>query len=178
MLGVRYDPTQPMIVRETVAHLIFGDSASWEAVRAMRNKKMGLLRGMSYVLMLSLRNIPAVIKVLANEPARLKRVAARERDAEREVSEPAHVLAFGEAFDPVPSRPISLLRAAIERNEGAAAVPPLAAPVGELTVVPARAAAGAAPIVPPRAGGPVSAGRPVQGATLRPAPGPYEGVTR
>ncbi len=49
-LGAKYDPTQPMVVRETVAHMIFGDSASWETIRARRNRKMGLLRGMIYVL--------------------------------------------------------------------------------------------------------------------------------
>ena len=129
-LGVKFDPTQPMAVRESVAHMIFGDSASWEAIRETRNKRMGLLRGIGYVLKLSVTGIYHTMQALANEPARLARVRARER-AEVVVGgpghEPAHLLAFGQAFDPEPShRPISMLQAAIaqsaaERERAAAA---------------------------------------------------------
>ncbi len=116
-LGVSFDPTQPMIVRESVAHMIFGDSASWEAIRATRNKRMGLLRGMIYVLGLSVQGIWHTMRALAAEPARL----ARQREREQEVvvvdSQPAHLLAFGEAFDPPPAaRPVSLLQAAIAQS--------------------------------------------------------------
>ena len=116
-LGVSFDPTQPMIVRESVAHMIFGDSASWEAIRATRNKRMGLLRGMIYVLGLSVQGIWHTMRALAAEPARL----ARQREREQEVvvvdSQPAHLLAFGEAFDPPPAaRPVSLLQAAIAQG--------------------------------------------------------------
>ncbi|WP_461470517.1 UDP-forming cellulose synthase catalytic subunit [Pararhodobacter sp.] len=116
-LGLRFDPTQPMTVRETVAHMIFGDSASWEAIRASRNKPMGLLRGMAYVLGLSFKGIWHTLRALAAEPARLQRAKAREAEVIEVEAQPAHLLAFGEAFDPQPSeRPVSLLRAAIAQG--------------------------------------------------------------
>lgn len=116
-LGVKFDPEQPMLVRETVAHLIFGDSASWETVRASRNRGMGLIRGIIYVLGLSFTGITQTLRALAAEPARL----ARERDAEREVitveAQPAHLLAFGEEFDP----PVVARAKAAAREQAAAA---------------------------------------------------------
>ncbi|MFN4099623.1 MAG: UDP-forming cellulose synthase catalytic subunit, partial [Pararhodobacter sp.] len=116
-LGVSFDPTQPMIVRETVAHMIFGDSASWETIRARRHKQMGLIRGMFYVLTLSFTGIYMTLRALAAEPARLQRVRERERDVVVADHQPAHLLAFGEAFDPPPAgRPVSLLQAAIAQN--------------------------------------------------------------
>jgi cellulose synthase catalytic subunit (UDP-forming) len=118
-LGVKFDPTQPMIVRETVAHMIFGDSASWEAIRARRHKKMGLLRGMFYVLQLSFQGIYYTLRALAEEPARLQRLRERERNDAVATRVPAHMMAFGEAFDPPSAeRPISLLQAAIAQNAG------------------------------------------------------------
>ncbi len=102
-VGVRFDPKQPMIVRETVAHMIFGDSASWEAVRAMRNKRMGLLRGLVYVLGLSLTGIWHAVGALSAEPARLARQRERERAVVHKGTTPAHLLAFGETFDPPPA---------------------------------------------------------------------------
>ncbi|MFN3955239.1 MAG: UDP-forming cellulose synthase catalytic subunit [Pararhodobacter sp.] len=101
-VGVRYDASQPMSVRETVAHLIFGDSSSWEAIRARRHKKMGLFRGIAYVLGLSVKGAYHTMLALAAEPARLARQRAREAAADRAESTPAHLLAFGEAFDPMP----------------------------------------------------------------------------
>lgn len=116
-LGVKFDPTQPMIVRETVAHMIFGDSASWEAIRAARSKQMGLLAGMYYVLKLSVSGIYHTMQALAAEPARLARAKAREAEVVVVESQPAHLLAFGEAFDPPSSaRPVSLLQNAIEQQ--------------------------------------------------------------
>ncbi|MCB1360550.1 MAG: UDP-forming cellulose synthase catalytic subunit [Rhodobacter sp.] len=116
-MGVRFDPTQPMAVRETVAHMIFGDSASWEAVRARRHKSMGLLRGMSYVVGLAFTGIWHTMRLLAAEPARLQRVRSREEEVVVVEQQPAHLLAFGQAFDPPPDeRPISLLQAAIAQN--------------------------------------------------------------
>ncbi|WP_323037388.1 UDP-forming cellulose synthase catalytic subunit [Pararhodobacter sp.] len=116
-LGVKFDPTQPMIVRETVAHMIFGDSASWEAIRETRNRRMGLLVGMAYVVKLSVQGIVETIKALAAEPARLERQRNRAQEVVVVNSTPAHLLAFGEAFDPLPSeRPVSLLQAAIAQN--------------------------------------------------------------
>ncbi|MGY6536819.1 MAG: UDP-forming cellulose synthase catalytic subunit [Pararhodobacter sp.] len=119
-VGVRFDPDQPMIVRETVAHMIFGDSASWEAVRAMRNKKMGLLRGMAYVLGLSFAGVWHTVRALAAEPARLARQRTRERTVLHSESAPAHLLAFGEAFDPPPpARPVDLAAEARARLQPA-----------------------------------------------------------
>jgi len=116
-LGVKFDPTQPMVVRETVAHMIFGDSSSWEALREQRNRRMGLLMGMFYVIKLSLQGIIQTLKALAAEPARLQRQRAREQDVVIVDSQPAHLLAFGEAFDPPPAaRPVSLLQAAIAQS--------------------------------------------------------------
>jgi len=110
VVGVKFDPSQPMIVRETVAHLIFGDSASWEAVRATRNKKMGLLRGMVYVLGLSFAGIYHTTRALAAEPARLARQRRRAVDTSYTQGQPAHLLAFGEAFDPPVARPVPLMQ--------------------------------------------------------------------
>lgn len=115
LVGVAFDQSQPMQVRETVAHMIFGDSASWEAVRALRNGKMGLLHGMGYVFTLSIQGIWHTLAALAAEPARQQRlkkravvgVAAAQPD-----SKAAHLLAFGEAFDPTPpERPASMIEA-------------------------------------------------------------------
>lgn len=115
-LGVRFDPTQPMAVRETVAHMIFGDSSSWEVLRKMRNRRMGLLMGMAYVVKLSVTGISQTLRALAAEPARLQRARAREEQVVVVETAPAHMLAFGEAFDPPPTeRPVSLLQAAIAR---------------------------------------------------------------
>ncbi len=105
VLGVRYDMEQPMIVRETIAHLIFGDSAVWERVRESRNKPMGLLRGMAYVAGLAVTSVHGTLRTMAAEPARQARAAERARDAQVIDTEPAHILAFGEAFDPVPQEP-------------------------------------------------------------------------
>ena len=116
-LGVKFDPEQPMIVRETVAHMIFGDSASWETVRARRNKKMGLLRGMGHVLALSFAGIWHTLRALAAEPARLARQQARERETVQDTATPAHLLAFGEAFDPPPGADrVDLLQAGRARS--------------------------------------------------------------
>lgn len=121
VLGVAYDPTQPMVVRETVAHMIFGDSASWEAVRAMRNAKMSLLAGMGYVLMLSFRGIWHTAKALAAEPARRQRLQVKQAQTRPQEAKPAHLLAFGEAFDPpAPDRPVSLAAAQAAAQPGPA----------------------------------------------------------
>jgi cellulose synthase (UDP-forming) len=117
IVGVKFDPSQPMVVRETVAHLIFGDSASWEAIRAMRNKQMGLLRGITYVIAKAVPGVIYTLRTLMNEPARLQRQRQREREVGMREGTPAHLLAFGEAFDPEPpSRPVNLLVEAINRT--------------------------------------------------------------
>jgi cellulose synthase (UDP-forming) len=117
--------------------MIFGDSASWEAIRARRNKNMPLMVGMFYVVKLSFTSIAATLRALAEEPARQKRAQAREQDVVVVDSAPAHLLAFGEAFDPPPAeRPISMLQAAIAqqgtpgRQAGSAYAPPTSSPEG------------------------------------------------
>ena len=116
-LGVKFDPSQPMRVRESIAHMIFGDSASWETIRASRHKKMGLLRGMYYVLKLSFGGIYATTRALAAEPARLARAKARENEDVAVTRKPIQAMAFGETFDPpAGERPISLLQAALAQN--------------------------------------------------------------
>ncbi|NYS24663.1 UDP-forming cellulose synthase catalytic subunit [Rhodobacteraceae bacterium 2376] len=102
VVGVRYDPDQPMAVRETVAHLIFGDSAVWENIRAGRSKPKPMTVGMLYVLGLAVTSVYHTMRALAAEPARRRRARADERAAERERAVPAHLLAFGETFDPEP----------------------------------------------------------------------------
>lgn len=100
IVGLRFDPAQPMNVRETIAHLIFGDSAAWERVRAGKSAPMPLLRGMAYVAALSVSSVYHTLRALVAEPARRRAAAERARLGEMESSQPAHLLAFGEAFDP------------------------------------------------------------------------------
>ncbi|SUZ33071.1 Cellulose synthase catalytic subunit [UDP-forming] [Roseibaca ekhonensis] len=120
VLGVRYDPDQPLIVRETIAHLIFGDSAVWERVRESRNKPMPLLKGMGYVLMLAFSSVAHVMRMIANEPARRKRAEERERDTAIVDDQPAHILAFGEAFDPVLHEPVHPMKQMLTQSGRAA----------------------------------------------------------
>jgi cellulose synthase (UDP-forming) len=106
-------------VRETVAHMIFGDSASWEAVRASRNHKMGLIAGFAYVLRLSVQGIWHTTRALAAEPARLQRQRARAQNPVTAEEGPAHLLAFGETFDPpLPARAVSLANAQASGKDG------------------------------------------------------------
>jgi len=141
-LRVRFDPTQPMIVRETVAHLIFGDSTSWETVRARRNLKMGMFRGMAYVLGLSFKGIWFGTRALLAERARREQLrirAAQGTTAEK----PAHILAFGEEFDPPRTGAVDLVQAGLDRRT------PGAPPVGPATGPAAGAAPSRTPGPPP-----------------------------
>jgi cellulose synthase (UDP-forming) len=126
IVGVRVDPDQPMIVRETIAHLIFGDSAVWEAIRASKNKPKPLTVGFAYVFQLAFLGIFHTMKALANEPARRKRAAERERLEVNTTEAPAHIMAFGEAFDPVivnPDLPRPYSPAAFRHMAGQGTVP-------------------------------------------------------
>lgn len=105
VLGVRFDPDQPMSVRETIAHLIFGDSAVWERMRAERNKPMPMLKGMVYVVGLAFTSVYHTVKALMAEPARRRDALERARLGEIEAAQPVHLLAFGEAFDPEITNP-------------------------------------------------------------------------
>lgn len=100
ILGVRYDTDQPLKNRETIAHLIFGDSAVWEAIRATKNKPMPMLKGMAYVAGLAFTSVYHTMRMLLAEPARRRAAAERERIGAIHEAQPAHLLAFGEAFDP------------------------------------------------------------------------------
>ncbi len=99
-VGVRYDTDQPLQNRETIAHLIFGDSAVWETIRARKNKPMPMLKGMGLVGILAFTSVYHTLRTLIAEPARLRAAAERERIGAMTQSPPAHLLAFGEAFDP------------------------------------------------------------------------------
>lgn len=126
IVGVKYDPEQPMIVRETVAHLIFGDSAVWEAIRATRSRQKGLLVGMGYVIGLAFSGVYYTAQAIINEPARQRRVRERERSTGRTEAMPAHLLAFGEAFDPPPAaKPVPISPAARAQHQA----PPSTAPL-------------------------------------------------
>lgn len=105
LVGVRYDPDQPLKTRETIAHLIFGDSANWERVRASKNKSMPMLRGMGYVVWLAFTSVYHTMRALINEPARARKAEERARMQQIETEQPAHLLAFGETFDPEIANP-------------------------------------------------------------------------
>lgn len=100
IVGVRFDPDQPMQSRESIAHLIFGDSANWESVRASKNKPMPMIRGMAYVVGLAFSSVFHTFRALIAEPARRRAAEERARMSEIRDLTPAHLLAFGEAFDP------------------------------------------------------------------------------
>lgn len=108
VLGARFDPEQSMVVRETVAHIIFGSSEVWEGIRSKQHYNIGLIRGMLYFIGLSLRSIVHTLRVLAKEPGRLRRVKTQDRAADQSLS--AQMLAFGENFDPTPSEVPELIR--------------------------------------------------------------------
>lgn len=118
VLGARFDPEQAMIVRETVAHIIFGDSEVWQKMRAQQHRDIGLIRGIAYFIGLSLRSIFHTLRVLAEEPGRLRR--AKQRDGDTTESQSALMLAFGESFDPTPTEVPDLIRrkaSVVEREE-------------------------------------------------------------
>ena len=99
-VGVCYDRDQPFKTRETVAHLIFGNSAIWEQERARKNKPMPMLKGMVYVVGLAFTSVFHTMRALIAEPARQQAAEERARRREIETTQPAHLLAFGETFDP------------------------------------------------------------------------------
>ncbi len=105
ILGVRYDLDQPIQTRETIAHLIFGNSANWETIRASKSGRMGLLKGLGYVVMLAFSSVWHTMRGLMAEPARRRAAEDRARRGEIDSAKPAHLLAFGEAFDPVIANP-------------------------------------------------------------------------
>ena len=57
------------------------------------------------------------MRMIANEPARRKRAEERERKVAIVEEHPAHILAFGEAFDPVLSEPVHPMKQMLSRSQ-------------------------------------------------------------
>ncbi|SNX72088.1 cellulose synthase (UDP-forming) [Cereibacter ovatus] len=91
-LGVALDPGQPSAVRETVACLIFGDSAAWLRRRQATQRTKGLLREGLLILWLAVGALPVVL-------LRATGRCGRSHPSDR----PAHPLAFGAAPCPDPA---------------------------------------------------------------------------
>ncbi|WP_145103596.1 UDP-forming cellulose synthase catalytic subunit [Cereibacter sediminicola] len=92
MIGMVFEADQPIAVRETVAYLIFGESAHWRTMREATSQPMGLVRGIVRILWKALASLPSTAGDFLAEPARRKR--RREEPVERQ----AHLLAFGTDF--------------------------------------------------------------------------------
>jgi cellulose synthase (UDP-forming) len=91
IMGVVFEPDQPVSSRETVAYLIFGDSENWQQVRDATHNPKGLLAGLGYVVWLFLRGTPILLSSLIREPGRQKAAVS----CNHVQSKPAHLLAFG-----------------------------------------------------------------------------------
>ena len=91
ILGVVFEPDQPVSSRETVAYLIFGDSGNWQRIRDTTHNPKGLLVGLGYVVWLFLRGTPILLSSLIREPGRQKAAVS----CDYVQSKPAHLLAFG-----------------------------------------------------------------------------------
>jgi len=91
ILGVVFEPDQPVTSRETVAYLIFGDSGNWQRIRDTTHNPKGLLVGLGYVVWLFLRGTPILLSSLIREPGRQKAAVS----CDYVQSKPAHLLAFG-----------------------------------------------------------------------------------
>ena len=99
VLGTRFHPDQEMRVRETVAHLIFGDSRLWQGIRASRSRKKGVIAGMAYMLWLSFASMYGTAVEMVREPGRRRRKAGDAFNSPVVEDVPAHLLAFGQDFD-------------------------------------------------------------------------------
>ena len=91
ILGVVFEPDQPVSSRETVAYLIFGDSENWQRIRDATHNPKGLLAGLGYVVWLFLRGTPILLSSLIREPGRQKAAVSYDHVQPK----PAHLLAFG-----------------------------------------------------------------------------------
>lgn len=94
-VGVHMLPNQPIVVRESVAYMIYSDSEPWRRQREDETRASGLFAGIFYILRMSLAAIPRLVADMARERGRRRRAADRSSDAQQQV----HVLAFGEDFD-------------------------------------------------------------------------------
>ena len=95
LLGVRFLPDQPIVVREVVAQLIFGNSETWLMQREANREGKGLLAGLAYIIGLMVTSIPKTISDFMREPARRRRNARMQHQGQK----PAHLMAFGADFD-------------------------------------------------------------------------------
>ncbi|WP_245155662.1 UDP-forming cellulose synthase catalytic subunit [Paracoccus ravus] len=94
-LGLRFVADQPLVVREVVAQMIFGDSEVWLKQREASREGKGLLAGLAYILALMVTSIPRTFSDFRREPARRR----RNRLAPAQNRQPAHLMAFGADFD-------------------------------------------------------------------------------
>ena len=94
-LGLQFVPDQPMIVREAVAHMLFGSSENWLKIRQENQRGKGLTMGLLYVFWLTLTSLPKTFGDFMREPARRRKAALYEKQAPK----PAHLVAFGADFD-------------------------------------------------------------------------------
>ena len=102
ILGVLFDADQPVSARETVAHLIFGDSDKWDRTRANTSTPKGLLAGLGYVVWLFISGTPKLLNSLISQPIPLKTDALKNSVA----SKREHLLAL--ATDPENSKSLGL----------------------------------------------------------------------
>ncbi len=96
MVGVIFEAGQPIAVRETVAYLIFGESAHWRTMREATTRPIGLLHGMARILWMAAASLPKTARDFMDEPAR------RRRRQEEPKEKQAHLLAFGTDFSTEP----------------------------------------------------------------------------
>lgn len=96
MVGVIFEAGQPIAVRETVAYLIFGESAHWRTMREATMRPIGLLHGMARILWMAAASLPKTARDFMDEPAR------RRRRHEEPKEKQAHLLAFGTDFSTEP----------------------------------------------------------------------------
>ncbi|MDT8856603.1 UDP-forming cellulose synthase catalytic subunit [Paracoccaceae bacterium Fryx2] len=91
IVGLMLRPDQPMITREAVAFLIFGDSDIWRTIRESTRRRKGMFAGFGYALSLAFKVLPSVIADFIREPGR----RARASMSETRRPKAAHLLAFG-----------------------------------------------------------------------------------
>lgn len=104
-ISLQFIADQPMAVREAVAHLIFGSSDNWLAMRRKSQAAKGLLAGLAHVLLLMLTSAPRTLRDFLREPARRRRA----EQSMSQTGKPAHLVAFGVDLDrPEYRDPVSL----------------------------------------------------------------------
>ena len=92
--GLLFEPNQPMVAREAVAFLIFGDSESWRVIRLGTQGNKSMLMGFAYAMWLFLRALPMNLIGLAHEPSRRRALKGKPL-----MEKSVHLLAFGADYD-------------------------------------------------------------------------------